>query len=236
MDAKRENPIINILANIALPVMILNKTHLFPGEHKAILALVVALAFPLGYGLWDLAKNSRKNYFSALGLVNTLITGLFAIFTLSGIWFAVKEAAFPALLGVAVYLSSYFKKPFLKSLLSSSGLMKMSAIQTAAEERGQSEKVELAFLKSNTLFSISFFISAVLNFALAIYIFTPISSEFSEEQKATILNQQISQMTWKGMLVISLPMLAFLAVTFYLLFRNLKEATGLTEEEMLQTS
>ena len=106
MEAKKENPFLNLLANIILPVFILNKTSLFPGENKALLALGVALIFPIGYGLWDLFKNSKTNYFSILGLVNTLITGLFAVFTLGGIWFAIKEAALQACLGMGVYFSS----------------------------------------------------------------------------------------------------------------------------------
>lgn len=230
---KRENPFINIIANIALPVLILNKSSYFPGDYKSITALGVALSFPLAYGLWDLFKNSRTNYFSILGLVNTLITGLFAVYRFEGFWFAVKEGAFPALLGIAVFASSYFKKPFLKTLLYSSGMFRVNEIAKAVETKNNEDDLKKVFIKSNTLFSLSFFLSAALNFVLAIYVFSPLEKTLSEEDKSIALNAQISQMTWMGFLVIGVPMFVFLGATFYVLFKDLKRITGLSEEEML---
>lgn len=230
---KKENPFINIIANIALPVFILNKSSYFPGDNKSLIALAVALSFPLAYGLWDLLKNSRTNYFSILGLVNTLITGLFAVYKLGGDWFAIKEAAFPALLGVAVFISSYIKKPFLKTLLFSSGMLKVEEIHKAVKEKNNESALDKVFIKSNTLFSLSFFVSAALNFILAIYIFAPLGAHLSDEEQSMALNSQISQMTWMGFLVIGIPMFIFLGATFYILFKDLKRVTGLSEEEML---
>jgi hypothetical protein len=235
MKSKKENPFINLLANILLPVFILNKTALFPGDNKALIALGVALLFPIGYGLWDLIKNSKTNYFSILGLVNTLITGLFAVYTLDGIWFAIKEAALPACLGIGVYITSVKGRPFIKNLISTSGMFDMDLINSKSQELGSEPQIKDSFLRANKLFSISFFISAVLNFVLAIYIFVPITTETSTSDKAIMLNGQISQMTWAGMLVISVPMIFFLGYTFYRLIQDLQVHTGLTQDEILNT-
>lgn len=233
-EKKKENPLINIAANIIIPVAILNKTEHFPGgDNKAIYALIVALAFPLGYGLWDYFKNARTNYFSILGLVNTLITGFFAIAQLGGIWFAIKEAAFPFILGIACYASSIMGKPFIKTFLGDSGLLKMNLIKSKVEERGTQKELFNVFKKANNLFSLSFFISAVLNFVLAIYIFKPMPFEFTKEQKAVALNGQISAMTWQGMIVITVPLMLFMGVMLYTLFKGLQETTGLTQEELV---
>jgi len=234
MNSKKENPFVNLLANIILPVFILNKTALFPGDNKALFALGVALLFPMGYGLWDLIKNSKTNYFSILGLVNTLITGLFAVFALNGFWFAVKEAALPACLGVGVYITSVKGKPFIKNLISSSGMFDMDLITSKSQELNSESNVKTSFLKANKLFSISFFISAALNFILAIYIFKPIAAETAKAEKAILLNGQISQMTWAGMLVISVPMIFFLGFTFYKLIQDLQQHTGLTQDEIIK--
>jgi len=234
MKTKKENPFVNLIANIILPVFILNKTALFPGEHKALLALAVALLFPIAYGLWDLVQNSKTNYFSILGLINTLITGLFAVFALDGFWFAVKEAALPACLGVGVYISSLKNKPFIKNLIASSGLFNMDLIQEKSTELKTEKGIEKSFLKANKLFSYSFFISAVLNFVLAVYIFKPIEESSSDADKAVVLNGQISQMTWAGMLVISVPMVFFLGFTFYKLIQDLQSHTGLSQDEIIK--
>jgi len=235
MNSKKENPFVNLLANIIIPVFILNKTAFFPGDNKALWALGVALLFPISYGLWDLIKNSKTNYFSILGLINTLITGLFAVFTLDGFWFAVKEAALPACLGVGVYISSLKGRPFIKNLIASSGMFDMDLIKLKSEEMGSEPQIDLSFLRANKLFSVSFFISAVLNFALAIYIFKPIGAEINKTDKAVLLNGQISQMTWAGMVVISVPMVFFLGFTFYKLIQDLQLHTGLSQEEILRT-
>lgn len=233
-EDKKENPFINLIANIILPVVILNKTALFPGEHKALWALGAALIFPLSYGLWDLIKNSKTNYFSILGLVNTLVTGVFAIFEFEGFWFAVKEAAMPAVLGIGVYLTSIKNAPFFKKFIAMSGLLKMTAIDDKAKELGTEDGVHQSFISANNLFAVSFFLSAFLNFVLAMYIFVPISAEASKIEKATALNGQISQMTWMGMAAIGLPMMFFLAATLFKLFKDLQKHTGLEQDEMLQ--
>jgi len=233
-DNKRENPFVNLIANIIMPVVILNKTALFPGENKALWALGAALIFPISYGLWDLIKNSKTNYFSILGLVNTLITGTFAIFEFAGFWFAVKEAAMPAILGIGVYLTSIKQAPFFKNFISMSGLLKMSVIDDKAKELGTESLVHKSFISANNLFAVSFFLSAFLNFVLAMYIFVPISETASKVEKATALNGQISQMTWMGMAAIGLPMMVFLAATLFKLFKDLQKHTGLEQEEMLQ--
>lgn len=233
---KRENPFINIFANILIPVFILNKTSWFPGDNKALWALIVALAFPMAYGLWDLIQNSKINYFSLFGLLSTLITGLLALFQLGGIWFAIKEAALPALLGIGTYFTSISGKPFFRDFIISSGLLQINKINEKAEERQKEEEVQKAFVASNNLFSVSFFISAILNFALAIYIFSPISSELSAAEKSEVLNSQVSQMIWAGMLVIGLPMVFFLMFTVLKLLKDLEKITGLNKEELTHLS
>lgn len=236
MQDKKENPFINLFANILIPVIVLNKTSLFPGENKALWALGAALIFPLAYGLWDLIKNSKTNYFSVLGVVNTLITGLLAVFQLDGFWFAVKEAAMPTILGISVYISSVQHKPFFKTFINMSGLLKMNLIEATATEENKTTEVASSFIKANNLFALSFFLSAVLNFALAIYIFSPVPEGTSAEDKAVILNGQISQMTWVGMAAIGLPMMFFLAATLFQLFKDLQKHTGLSQEDMLKQS
>jgi hypothetical protein len=92
---KRENLLINIVCNIALPSFILSS-----GSKAAWLgpklALIVALLFPLGYSIHDYLQRRKFNFLSAIGFLSILITGGFALLQLDVLWFAVKEAAVPA--------------------------------------------------------------------------------------------------------------------------------------------
>ena len=70
------NPFLNMLFNIFLPILILNKgTQVF----GAVNALILALAFPLGFGAVDWWNRKKTNFFSLLGLINISLTGGFAL-------------------------------------------------------------------------------------------------------------------------------------------------------------
>ena len=112
-EPAKENAFLNLIFNIALPVFILNKLSKTIGPLNA---LILALAFPLAYGAYDLIKRKKVNAFSILGLLNVSLTGGLALMGLNGFWFAVKEAAFPALVGCFVLGSAFTKKPFIETL------------------------------------------------------------------------------------------------------------------------
>ena len=81
----KENLFVSLIFNVALPILILSKlsSHLGPMR-----ALVVALAFPFFYAIYDFYKRRQANPISILGFVSTLIKGLFAFYRVDGFWFA----------------------------------------------------------------------------------------------------------------------------------------------------
>src|SRR6476661_3851756 len=99
---KQEHGLLNLVFNILIPVLILNK-----GSAKigSLPALIIALAFPLGFGLFDLYKKRKWNPLSILGFTNVMVTGSLAVLGLGGIWFSLKEAFFPFLIGAFVWWS-----------------------------------------------------------------------------------------------------------------------------------
>ena len=250
MKQKPENPFFNIAFNILIPVVILNKGHLWFSKNADIVALLLALAFPLAYGLFDLFKNKRKNLISVLGALNVCFTGGFALFHLSGIWFAIKEALFPLLIGMFVLISAYTKKNFFESLMRHCPLN-----WHLIEEKTQSSKgtLKALFKKATIWFSLSFFVSAILNFILAMFIFSdsadinPTGSvkgaadevfSFYREDKdqeissQTNINKKIADMTWMGFLVIGLPLTLFSAFIFWRFLKGLCQLTNLSIEQI----
>src|ERR1700733_8259580 len=105
--SKNENPLLSLIVNIALPVLILNKAAKYMGTHGALWALLLALSFPLVYGIHDYFTNHNKNYVSLLGVLDACLTGSLALFQLEGSWFALKDATLPYCLGAYVLISSY---------------------------------------------------------------------------------------------------------------------------------
>ena len=114
--ARRENPLLNIGLNIALPAIVLMQ---FSREDRLgpVYGLLLALAFPVGYGLYDFAARRGFNFYSALGFVSVLLTGGIGLLKLPVEWLAIKEAAVPFIAGVAVLISLRTRYPLIKTII-----------------------------------------------------------------------------------------------------------------------
>ena len=109
---KRENTFLNLGFNLILPILLLNKGKSWFGkylepyfENAAVGVLLIALAFPVGYFVYDYVTRKKYNIFSIIGLLSVLLTGGIGILNIPTEWFAVKEAAIPLILGLAVVIS-----------------------------------------------------------------------------------------------------------------------------------
>ena len=224
---------LNLILDIILPVMILNKLSPHLGEKGPLYALILAISLPLGHGLYDLIKDKKINWISLLGLLNVLLTGGFALLKLEGFWFAVKEASFPALIGIFVFFSSFSKKPLFSFFLNQPGLFSMELIEQRLEELNNKTGYNSLIKKCTLFFSGTFFISALLNFFLAIWIFKKIPVDLPDNEKAAMLNSQIADMTWMGYIVIALPLMVITSSLFYYCLRNLAKLTQLSLAELM---
>lgn len=225
----------NILFNILIPVLILNKGHkLFGLEPKW--AVVLALAFPIFFSLKSLIASKKINYIAILGLVNVLVSGTLTLLALGGIWFALKEAAFPLLIGIFVFISSWSKKPFFKTLFMNPATFDIEKIDSRLETDLKKNQFELLMKHTTQLLSVSFLMSAVLNFVLSLRIFTPLPEAFTEPEKQQLLNEQLGQMTLYSLGVILVPSILFLGAIMYYAFRRIHQLTGLTTEDLILKS
>lgn len=228
---KQENAFLNILFNIVLPVFILNRLtkHLGPGG-----ALILALAFPLAYGAYDLVKRKKTNAMSILGLLNVGVTGGLAFLGLTGFWFAVKEAAFPSIVGLFVLGSAFTKKPFIETLFLNPAMMKVDLLEERLKENGKQTEFHAHMRKATMWLAGSFAFSAILNFLLARRIFLEMDPALTPDERSVLLNDQIAQMTSYSMVVIMVPSMIFLMGIFWYLLKGIKENSGLSAEELLQ--
>ncbi|MBX2986638.1 MAG: hypothetical protein KF802_01965 [Bdellovibrionaceae bacterium] len=228
-----ENTFVSLGCNIVLPVVILN--HLTARLGPAT-ALVLALAFPLGYGLWDWWRRRKANMFSILGLLNTLITGGLALIGVTGFWFAVKEAAFPFLIGLFVLGSSWTRKPAVQTIFLNPNLFQLERMQESIRQHGREAEFSQLLRDSTRWLALSFFFSAVLNFALASRIFIDLPLDLPADARSARLNEQIAQMTQWSMLVILVPSMAFLMGILYFVIRRIRQITGLSDDEFMKVN
>jgi hypothetical protein len=227
MTAQRENPFVSIAINIAIPAIVLMR---FSGEDQLgpVWGLVVALAFPLAYGVVDFARRRTWNFVSVLGFVSVLLTGGIGLLKLDPKWIAVKEAAVPAIIGLAVVVSMRTRFPVVRTLLYNDKLIRVEQVDAALEAQGTRPDFERALVVASWLLAGSFFLSSLLNFALAKLIVKspPGTVEF---------NAELGRMTALSYPVIVVPSMVIMMAALWYLFQSIRRLTRLELEQILKT-
>lgn len=229
---KQQNSFSHILFSILIPVLILNKGHKYGLDAK--FSVVAALSFPLFFTLKSLVQTKKIDFISLLGLLNVLFSGALTLLTLGGVWFAFKEAAFPLLIGCFVLGSSFTASPFFQSLFLNPKTFDIEKVEARLDDETK-KKNFLSLMKLLTqLLSVSFLLSAALNFFLALYIFTPLADTLTDIQKQELLNEQLSRMTLYSLGVILVPSMIFLGALLFYSFKKINDLTGLSAEDLLK--
>jgi hypothetical protein len=223
---KRENPLVNLVCNIAIPTIVLMN---FSKEDRLgpLWGLIVALIFPVGYGIYDLVRRKKTNFLSILGVLSVLLSGGLALAKIGGMGFAVKEAVLPTIIGMAVLLTLRTKNPLVRELLYNESLIDVGRVDAALEARGHREQFEALLRRASIGLAITFLASAPVNFFLALYILKspPGTPEF---------NAELGKMHWVGPLVIAVPSMIALMWVFMRLMNGLSELSGLTQDEIFR--
>lgn len=224
-ETKQENVWVSLLANIALPALILSKGADWIPQISAAWRLVIALAFPTLYFIYDYMRRREANWISILGFAGTLLTGGVGLMRLSPFWVAVKEATIPALIAVALALS----RKMGDKILFNGKVFDVAAIEAACVSRGTQTDLSGTLRRASWLLVASFVLSAVLNFVLARWI---VVSDPAENLDA--FNAELGKMISLSWPVIVLPCMVFMTAALYVLVRGLVRASGLPLEKLLQ--
>lgn len=216
----------NLAFNIIIPVVILMKfsgpDHLGPA-----LGIVVALAFPVLYGLYDLYRRRKINGYSILGIVSVFLTGGISLLELDPQYIAIKEAAVPAVIGLAVLISQFTRFPLVRKLLLNEQVVDTRRLFYVIDQRQKRHALERVLRTATYMVTGAFFLSAVLNYVLARWIVVSPSG-------TTAFNEELGRMTALSFPVIALPtMLVMFAAIFYVFFQ-LKKLTGRPIESFLK--
>lgn len=224
---QRESALANILFNIVIPAVVLNKFS-SPEKLGPVNGLLVGLAFPLAYGIYDFARRRQANLISVLGFVSILLTGSFGLMQLDGLWFAVKEAAIPLLIGLAILLSLKTRSPLVRTLLYNDKVIDIQRVDAELTARGNAAEFDQLLVYTTWFLASSFVLSAILNFVLAIMILkSPAGSpEF---------NAELGKMTALSYPVIVLPSMALTMGSLWHLARGIRKLTGLNWDAIFRT-
>ena len=221
----KPRPMIDLVVSILLPSFILMKLS-GDDELGATGGLVLALAFPIGWGLFELIKYKKFNFIALLGLISVLLTGGIGLFELDNKWLAIKEAAIPGLISVAVLVSAFTPYPLVKTLLFNPEVLDVEKINQRLQEKASMPLFENRLMKATFFVAGSFGFSAVMNYILAKWIV--VSAAGTPE-----FNEELGQLTLYSYPMIALPSMLMMGGIFYYLWRTIHDLTGLELEEVL---
>ncbi len=221
----KPRPLVDLLVSIAIPAFILMK---LSGDDQlgASGGLMLALSFPLGWGIFERIKYKKFNFIALLGLANVLLTGGIGLLELDLKWLAIKEAAIPAIIGTAVVLSTFTSKPLIKAIIFNPAVMDVEKINDRLKQNHCVAAFEQRLMKATYLVGGSFAFSAVMNYVLAKWIVT--SPAGTPE-----FNEQLGQLSLYSYPMIALPSMLMMMGIFYYLWRTIHDLTGLKLEEVL---
>ena len=247
--AKRENLLLNIVFNIAAPSLILSwlseprywkwlagliGSQAFAGPDDtaaktfgAACGLILALLFPVIYGAYDLITRRKTNFISILGFFSVLLTGGMGLLKADGLWFAVKEASIPLLIGAMVLITQRTKRPLVREFLYNDQVINTPRSEAALAEKGTKPEFERLLASSSTLLALGFLVSAFLNFGLARYLLV---SPAGTAQ----FNSELGRMNALSWPVIVLPTMIITIYALWRLLKGVETLSGLSFDDLLQ--
>ncbi|MGB0415347.1 MAG: VC0807 family protein [Coraliomargarita sp.] len=233
---KQENMFLNLGFNLALPIMILNKGERWFGgfvgnyfENIAVGVMLIAIAFPIAYFVYDYLKRAKFNLLSILGLLSVLLTGMFGVLKLPVEWFPIKEASIPLILGVGVIASNFTRNSFFKAFILNPDICDVPKIEAALKEHHSEAAFDKLIKKCNWLMAASFLISSVLNYVIAEWIVvSPTGTE--------AFNAEVGKMMGVSWIAIAIPSMALMLFAMWMLLSGVHKLTGLKLEEVLHSA
>ena len=232
-EEPKENMLLNLGFNLFLPIVVLNKGKKWFGsyleiyfESSAVVILIIALAFPIAYFIYDYYKRSKYNFISIVGLVSVLLTGGIGILNIPTEWFAIKEALIPSLIGLAIIISLKTPYPLIRTLLYSPEIMNVEKVQYALTSSQNTVAFEKLLQRCTYLLASSFLLSAILNYLLASYIVVSASG-------TDAFNAEVSRMMFWSWPVIVIPSMIIMFLTFWILLRGINNMTGLKLQDVM---
>jgi len=224
---KKDSLLLNLAVNILIPTLILSK---LSGEDKLGVewAIIVALAFPIAYGIRDIKRSGKFSLFSILGIFSVALTGGMALLELPPQYIVIKEAAIPGIFAIATLVSLKTRYPLVKTFLFNDTIMQVDKVSAALEQNQSEAAFENALKNASYLMALSFVVSSILNYILAkvILVSAPGTEAF---------NAELGKMNALSIPVIAIPATIVMMFALFYLFKQIKKLTQLELEDILIT-
>ena len=227
MREHKPRPFVDLMVSIVIPSLILMKLS-GTEDLGATNALVLALAFPLSWGSFELIYYRKFNFIALLGLISVLLTGGIGLLEIDNKWLAIKEAAIPGLIGIGVLISTFTRYALIRTIVLNKAIIQVDAIIEQLNKNGTIEIFNNRLRNANFLFSGTFVFSSIMNYILAKWIVVSPSG-------SSAFNEELGRLTFLSYPMIAIPSMIMMIGIMYYLWRTVTRLTGLTLEDVLVT-
>lgn len=219
--------LLELFFNLCLPTLLLIKGHIWLHLSPKV-ALFIAIACPLSYGIWDWIKEAHFNWIAFLGLISVGIKGGVGLFEGSNRLLAINEMLLPLIIGCAIIVFRLLKKPpFLQKILLNHQFCYVEKIRSTIDSNGYSKRLQRCIVVYEWALAGLFFFSAALNYILARYLV--VHPAGSKE-----FNNELGLLTGWSFVIISVPATIGLLLIVWRFFVNVKNFSKLSWEEILK--
>lgn len=227
-SSSSKSSLFELVFNILIPSLILMK--LSSEEYLGpTTALILALLFPLSYGLKSFIVEKRFNFISALGFVSILLTGGIGLLQLDTKWLALKEALIPGLIGIAIFVSTFTRYPAIQKMLFNDTILNLELITERLQQNKRTATFDKTLKNCNYLFASTFLFSSIMNYLLAIWIVTSPAG-------TPAFNEELGKLTLYSYPAIAIPSMLMMMGIFYYLWVKIRTMTNLTTEQVFRTN
>lgn len=189
-------------------------------------ALIFGLSFPLLFGIYQFIKERKFGFIPALGFISILLTSGIGLLELDAKYIAIKEASIPLIIAIGTIISLKTPYPLVKTFIYNDKILQIDKVNDALEKSNNKEAFNQTLTTATYILSSSFFLSAILNYALAKYIV--VSPTGTAE-----FNDELGTMNLLSYPVITIPCVIVMIYAMLYLFKHIKRLTGLEFDELI---
>ncbi|MDB6137997.1 MAG: transporter [Verrucomicrobiaceae bacterium] len=226
MPAKQPHPLADLLLTVVLPSVALEYLS-EPAKLGPFWALVVSALLPLTFGIYCWVTKAGLNFLSVLGLAAVMVSGGLGLLKLDAFWFGMKEIIVPVLIGFAFPASHAWGRPIIGSMIFAPHLINERALRASLDTMEKQAGFDRLLLKASWGMGASMLLSAVINFALAMYLLG------GKEPGSEAFVKGMGTLNWGGTLIIGIPMLVAMMVVMFSFMRGVFRLTGLHKDDLM---
>ncbi len=241
---KGTKSLLNVFLSVLAPVLVLDHCSVTGDSFWHLgttWAMVVALSLPIGCGIYSFVTDKKVEMLTVFGLLGTILTAVVTVYANTGEgmairpdtpwWYAAKEALIALLLAGAMLVNTRKEGSMLRAFVYSDAIFDVKNIEKAVDENGNREQYDRTLDCAAYMTAGSLLFSALANFALALFFLLPVIDYPAAEQPVHY-NYAVSKMTWMGLLIIGVPLLATLMMVMRYLSSKLVKVSGLPDEKI----